>query len=933
MSQLGERIGPLSPEQRARFEALLMKRAVAAATEERIPRRDASAPCSLSFAQQRLWFLDQLEPNSSAYNMPLAARLSGPLDATALERSLKEVVRRHEVLRTTFPSVAGEPVQRVEPVPARVLALVDLGGLAEPEQEVELHRLLAEEVRRPFDLARGPLLRARLLRLTEKHHVLALTIHHIVSDGWSMGVLFRELAALYAAFADARPSPLPELPCQYADYAAWQRVQLRGESLERPVAYWKRRLHGAPALLELPTDFPRPPVLRSRGTGLGVALDAGLSQALRDLSRREGATLFMTLLAAFQALLSRLSGHEDIVVGSPIAGRSRTEVEGLIGFFVNTLPLRTDLSDDPTFRELLGRVRETALDAYTYQNLPFEKLVEELQPERPQSHSPVFQVMFALQNAPRYLLALRDVIIEPLAIDNAGAIFDLSLSLTEVADGIRGRAQYNTDLFEASTVKRLLGHYRTLLAGVVSDPNRRLSELPLLTDDDRRQILVEWNNTQADYPHDCCIQDLFEAQAARTPENVAVVCHKEQLTYRELNERANRLADYLRQLGVGPDTLVGLLLDRSPDMVVAVLSILKAGGAYLPLEPTTPPERLQFMLADVRVGVLLTHLRLAVRLPACEARVICLDALREEIGRNRADDPARCVTPRNLAYVISTSGSTGRPKGVAMPHGPLVNLIAWQLHHSSVGSGERTLQLTTLSFDVAFQEIFATWCAGGTLVLVNEETRRDLNGLPQLLAEQSIARLFLPFVVLQQLAEACGAQELFPESLKEVITAGEQLQVTPAIVRLFNRLPDCTLHNHYGPTEAHVVTAYVLSGPPADWPKLPPIGRPIANCEVYVLDRHLEPVPVGIAGELYIGGVCLARGYVNRPELTAERFVTHAFSSVAGARLYKTGDRARWRSDGTLEFLGRSDHQVKLRGFRIELGEIEATLAQHPQVR
>ncbi|MBV9124651.1 MAG: amino acid adenylation domain-containing protein, partial [Planctomycetes bacterium] len=897
-----------------------------------LQRIEGEGPPPLSFAQQRLWFLDQLEPGHPFYNIPAALRLTGALDVTALERSLAEIVRRHEVLRTTFAVEDGRPVQAIAPELTLSLPVVDLSGLPAAECESEVRRLAWEEAQRPFDLTRGPLERVTLLRLGDREHVLLLTLHHIVADGWSIGICLRELAALYTAFTSGRPSPLPELPIQYADFARWQRQWLQGDILDNQLAYWKERLAGVPAL-ELPTDRPRPAVQTFRGATCSWMLSDKFSRRLQGLSRREGATLYMVLLAAFQALLHRYTGQDDIAVGSPIANRTRAETEGLIGFFVNTLVLRTDLSGNPSFRELLARVREAALGAFAHQDLPFERLVEELQPRRDLSRSPLFQVLFTLQNTPLPQLELPGLKPSLLEVPVETAKFDLSLTLAETGQGLCASLEYNTDLFEAATIRRLLGHWQTLLEDAVADPEKRLSELPLLTEPERHQLLVEWTDTRAAYPQDQYLPRLFEDQAERTPEAVAVAFEGERLTYAELNARANRLAHHLRTLGVGPDVLVGIGMERSVEMVVGLLAVLKAGGAYVPLDPTYPQERLAFMLQDTQARVLLTQERLAGKLPAHAARVICLDPGWETFLPPVDANPAARITPDHLAYVIYTSGSTGQPKGVAMPHRPLVNLIAWQLAHSSAGLRTRTLQFTTLSFDVAFQEIFATWCSGGTLVLVREEARRDLDGLPSLLEEQEIHRLFLPFVALQQLAAACCVQGRFPRCLKEVITAGEQLQITPAIARMFGELPGCTLHNHYGPTESHVVAAFRLSGPPAEWPPLPPIGRPIANSQVYLLDRWLQPVPVGFPGELYIGGTCLARGYLNRPELTDERFVPYPFRDRPGARLYRTGDLARWLPTGELVYLGRTDFQVKVRGFRVEPGEIENVLAQHPAVR
>jgi amino acid adenylation domain-containing protein len=888
----------------------------------------------LSFAQQRLWFLEQLEPGNPLYNTPGALRLKGRLDASALGRALGEVVRRHEILRTTFDAPQGSPVQLIsEPRPVSIPS-VDLSGLNDAEREAEARRLTTAEAQLPFDLTSGPLLRATLLRLGGEEHVLLVTTHHIISDGWSVGVLVRETAELYAAFTGHRPAPLEELRLQYADYAIWQREYLSGERLDSQLAYWRGRLAGLPPALELPADRPRPTVRSTRGEFITLELPVGLTGGLKALSNREGATLFMTLLAAFQTLLSRYAGQEDVAVGVPVANRRRREIEGLIGFFVNTLVMRADLSGDPTFRELLGRVREAALGAYAHQDVPFEMLVEELQPERDLGRTPLFQVMFVLQNVPPYELTLPGLSVEQLEVGSGTAKFDLMLSLEESEGRLRGVFEYSTDLFDEATARRMLDHFATLLEGVVRQPGRRISGLPLLAEEEERQLLVGWNRTAADFPRGRCIHDLFAEQAGRTPDATALVFGDERLSYRELNERANRLAHFLRRTGVGPEAVVAVATGRSAEMAVGVLGVLKAGAAYVPLDPTYPRERLSFMLEDTRACAVLTEEHLAERLPAHAARVVRLDADRGLIDRESGLDPATGATADNLAYVIYTSGSTGRPKAVMMAHRALCNLVAFQLRSSSSGAGRpRTLQFASLNFDVSFQEMFTTWCAGATLVLVGEDVRRDAGELLRVLDEERVERLFLPFVALQHLAEAVEAEGVVPSRLREVITAGEQLKITPQIERLFGKLDGCVLDNHYGPTETHLATMWRLRGDVAGWPKLPPIGEPVSNAQVYALDAHLRPVPPGVIGELYVGGEGLARGYLNRPGQTAERFIPHPFGGAPGARLYKTGDLVRRFADGRLEYVGRGDRQVKVRGYRVEVGEVEATLKLHGDVR
>ncbi|MBI3457316.1 MAG: amino acid adenylation domain-containing protein [Candidatus Rokubacteria bacterium] len=922
MSDLGHRLAGLSPEKRALLERRLMELVAAGAGRQAIPRRGAGLP-RLSFAQERLWFLDRLEPDRAVYNIARAARLRGRLDEGALRQALEAIVGRHEALRTTFAEREGEPAQVIAEAGPVALPVIDLRGGAGAERDGEVRHIAAEEARRPFDLVRGPLLRAALLHLGDEAHVLLLTMHHIVSDGWSLGVLNRELGELYGAFSTGRPARLPELPIQYADYAEWQRRWLQGAVLEAQLAYWRRQLAGAPAVLELPSDRPHPALQTYRGARHVVEFPGTLADGLAALSRRAGVTLFMTLLAGFQALLHRYTGQKDIVVGSPVAARTRTETEGLIGLFVNTLALRADLSGDPTFWELLGRVREVALGAYAHQDLPFEKLVEELNPARDLSRTPVFQVMFQLQNAPLPALALPGLTVSPLKVHSGTAKFDLTLTVDVRERGLRGVVEHNTDLFDGGTIGRMMGHFQRLLAGLVADPSMRVSRLPLLSDTERRQLLVGWNATEAAYPQDACLHELIEEQAEQAPEAVVVVCEGAELTYGELNRRANQLAHSLRGRGVGPEVLVGICLERSLDMVVGVLGVLKAGGAYVPLDPAHPRERLAFLLEDTRAPVLLTQERLVTRLFPHRAHVVCVDADWEEIARQPGTNPAGGVTPDNPAYVIYTSGSTGRPKGVMVPHRALVNFLEAMRNELRLTPEDVLLAVTTLSFDIAGLELFLPLAVGARVEVVSQAVAADGARLAERLGRSGATvlqgtpatwRLLLAagWRGSPHLKALCGGEALSPE-------LADQL------------LDRCgALWNLYGPTETTIWSTLHRvergAGPV-------PIGRPIANTQCYVLDRHLEPVPAGVPGELYVGGAGLARGYLNRLDLTAERFVPDPFRPLPGARLYRTGDMARYRQDGTLEFLGRRDHQVKLRGFRIELGEIETVLAHHSRVR
>ncbi|MES1244348.1 MAG: non-ribosomal peptide synthase/polyketide synthase [Acidobacteriota bacterium] len=900
--------------------------------------REEGAEAPLSYTQEGLWFLHQLEPDD-AYHVPGALRLRGPLRVDVLARTLAEIVRRHEALRTVFHARGGSAVQVVEPPAGFALPVEDLSGLPDaPDAKAEVRRLLDEEACRPFDLETGPLVRARLLRLGPEDHLLSVVMHHIVSDAWSLGVLMRELGAIHGAFSRGEPSPLPELPIQYPDYARWQRSWLSGEVLEREVSHWRRALAGAPELLELPYDRPPAPGMGTRGGRRPAELAPDLYGGLAELARRHGWTTFMALLAGFQALLSRYTGQEDVVVGSPIANRGRLELEGLIGFFTNTLALRLDLSGDPAFRELGRRVRAAALDAYAHPDVPFEKLVQELAPDRHTGRNPLFQTMLVLQKeAARPALSEIEAGLQD--VDTGTAKFDLTLMLAEDQGGAAGVLEYARDLFDAATVDRMVGHLRTLLAGAVEHPGRRLSELPLLTEAERAE-LAAWTRPLVPHPAPLLVHEGVAAQAERTPDAVAVVDGAESLTYAGLMARARSLAVRLRTLGVGPDVPVGLFLERSTDMLAAVLGVLEAGGAYLPLDPTWPADRLRLMLEDAKAPVVVTHGALAEKAPAVGTILQMEETLPVADlpspggpGVRLGEGPG--VRASNLCYLIYTSGSTGRPKGVAMTHAAITAMLQWQQRTSAAKAG-RTLQFTSLSFDVSFQEIFSTLWAGGTLVLVSEDVRRDPSALARLLAEERVERLFLPFVALQQLAMA-GLEGAFPSSLREVMSAGEQLYVTPQVAAMFSRLPGAELHNHYGPSETHAVTWLRLSGDPAAWPERPPIGGPIDHARVYVLDPDLNPVPLGVAGEIWVAGAGLARGYLRRPRLTAERFLPDPFpwaeGWAPGDRMYRTGDLARRRTDGVLEFLGRGDSQVKIRGHRVELFEVETVLARHPAVQ
>src|SRR5689334_703632 len=890
----------------------------------------------MSFAQERLWFLDQFEPESAFYNIPVALGLAGGVNRAALQTSLQQIMKRHEVLRTTFAVLEGQPVQVIHEALPLPLPYRDLSQLSEAERTEELGRLAREQAQTPFDLGRGPLLRALLVQVEAGQHQLLLTLHHIVSDGWSMGLLFEELGRLYEAAVQGREAELPALPIQYADFAQWQRERLAGAELERLLQYWRGQLAGAPAVLELPLDHGRPALQSYRGATQLFEVAEETTQALKRLSQEAGVTLFMTLLAAFKTLLYRYTGQRDVVVGTPIANRNRGELEGLIGFFVNTLVLRTDLGGEPSFRELLKRVRKVTLEAYEHQDLPFEKLVEELQPERHLNHSPLFQVLFSLQNNPTPTSSGEGSKASLKDLENTPKLgtskFDLALFTEEAEHTILVGLEYNTDLFEAGTIDRMASHFQTLLTSIIANPDERISSLEMLRLAEREKILHAWNATDAAYQAQATLHQLFEAQVTRSPDVAAVTMGETTWTYEELNQRANQLAHYLTRSGVKSNARVGVCLKRSLDLILGMLAILKAGAAYVPLDPQYPRERLSFMISDADASFVISDERLAGELPAEDLTIIYLDRDAKEIAQENTENPALIGSANSLAYVIYTSGSTGIPKGVAMAHQPIVNLLSWQNRNSQFPPGMKTLQFASPSFDVSIQEIFSTWLTSGTLIVIPEAERQDVTKWLKVVEESKIERLFLPPVVLQQMAEALEEKTVLP-GLRQIITAGEQLQITEAVVHLFERLNDCSLHNHYGPSESHVATEYVLRGNPNDWPALPPIGTPIANTQIYLLDEHMQPVFIGVPGELYIGGVALAQGYLARPELTAERFLPNPFSKKPGERIYRTGDLARYRADGAIEYLGRIDQQVKLRGFRVELGDVEAVLLRHPAVK
>ncbi len=887
-------------------------------------------PSVLSYAQERMWFLYELEPRSALYNISYVLHLKGPLHIQALEDALSDVIGRHSSLRTTFDTQEGGPLQVINPCVRIPLAVEAIDGfLPEGPDSLVEHPTVKREACAPFDLRRGPVLRAKLFRLHDQDHALVLTMHHIISDGWSMDVLFGELGKAYMARLQDRAPCLEPLSIQYGDYAIWQRHWFKGETRQKQLSYWQKRLKPPLTPLELPTDYQRPAVQTYRGKRLSLILNAALTRQLHELSRQEGKTLFMTLLAAFEVLLHRHSGQEDILVGSPIANRTRKELEPLIGFFVNTLALRGDLSGNPTFRELLGRVENACLGAYENQDLPFEQLVEQLGVERDPSRHPLFQVMFVLQSAEDRRLVLPDVEVECREVATDTAKFDLTLLLEEHGGELAVTAEYNTDLFAADTIRRLLGHYQRLLQGIVSSPDSRLRDLPLLGDDERAQIVERWNQTYCTYPAERCVHELFEEQVARTPDAVAVVYENRQLTYRQLNVRANQLAHYLRQQGIGPGKIVGVCVDRSLDMEIALLGVLKAGGAYVPLDPDYPVERLSLILRDTGTPLVITEYKYVKKMAGCSTGIFCVDRDGSSIQDLPGANLDAIARPDDLAYVIFTSGSTGAPKGVMIEHRAMLNQLWWMRDVLPLTESDRVLQKTAFTFDVSVCELFWPLIAGSKLVFAKPGGHRDPSYLTELIVREEITNLFFVPSMLEAFLQDPKAGTL--GCLRRVICSGEALSCDLR-ERFFECLPHADLYNLYGPTEAAVHASWWNCRDNVDRP-IVPIGRPVANTQLYILDPGLGPVPAGVPGELYIGGTQVARGYLNRPELTRERFVLNPFDRTGRSRLYRTGDLCRFLPDGNIEFLGRLDHQVKIRGFRVELGEVEAALAGHPGVR
>jgi amino acid adenylation domain-containing protein len=978
MDNVSDKKSRLSSAKRALLEQRLRGVSDSSQANRSIPRRPQQESAPLSFAQQRLWFLDQLQPGNSSYNVSRHLRIKGSFDRHALERALDALVERHESLRTVFRVQVNEPVQIIQSAQALPLPFIDLSELGENEREKETARLAGAHADTAFNLVSGPLLATQLIRLAPEDHILFLAVHHIVTDAWSTTLLIRELVTLYEAFRANEPSPLVDLPIQYADFAVWQRQFLQGETLERQLAYWKRQLTGAPAMLELPLDRPRPSVQTFRGDFETFALAADLSGALKDLALQEGATLFMALLAAFQTLLWRHTRQDEIVIGAPIANRTRTETESLVGFFVNTLVMRASIGASMTFRELLRQVKETTLEAYSHQDLPFEKLVEEIQPERSLSHNPLFQVTLSLQNVPQ-AFGLGNFTVDPMGFDSNTTRLDLEAYFWELPEGLMGEFVYSTDLFDRRTIQRLFQRFQILVAGLTRNPDTRVSELPLLTPDEREQLVVGKSVTKTEialpeshgkdagattHGRDAratsdgrdaraasdCIHKFFERQVEQSPQSLAVCYEEEQLSYDELNRRANRLAHHLIKHGAGPEKLIGLCVERSIDLVVSVLGILKSGAAYVPLDPAYPPDRLSLISRDAELTLVLTRQSLAAAFSDSTTAAICLDEQADEIAAAGDQNPELSLDSESIAYVIYTSGSTGTPKGVAVTHRNVARLMTVTAPLFHFSAADVWTLFHSCSFDFSVWEIWGALCYGGRLVIVPYLVSRSPEDFYELLSREKVTILNQTPSAFRQLIQAESNVEksdqrarLSPLSLREVIFGGEALElrtlkpwvdrhgdVRPRLVNMYG-ITETTVHVTYRP----LTTAEVEN----DFASL--IGRPLSDLQVYILDRQQQLAPIGVAGEMYVGGAGVARGYLRRPELTAERFVPDPFSDRPGARLYRTGDLARYLlprevSRGEpgceIEYLGRVDRQVKVRGFRIELGEIESVLAEHETV-
>jgi amino acid adenylation domain-containing protein len=941
MSSIQERIAALSPEQRKLLELRLKQKQINSIT----PRK-ASDTLALSPMQEGLWLAHQLKPDLPLYNESSLFKLTGELDVKALEKSINKIIDRHEILRTSFQVIEDKVTQVVAKELNISLRAIAVTESSETKREAEVKSLVNYYSRQPFNLEQLPLLRSIIITLSEREHLMLVTMHHLISDGWSWGIFCQELAAFY------RGLTLPDLKIQYGDFALWYQENIR-EKITSQLDYWQQQLKDAPPILELPTDYLRPVKQSFKGKRETLIIQTQLTKQLKALSKQENVTTFMLLLAAWKTFLYRYSQQTDILIGTPVANRDRTETENLIGCFINTLVLRSNLDDEPSFLELLQRVKSTTLAAYQHQDVPCEELVKQLNIERAPGINPLFQVMFVYQEAPLLSFDLPDLTITPLPIDNGIAKFDLTLYLEDTKEELIGFLEYSSDLFAENTIKRMLASFQTLLTGILANPDTKISYLPLLTEAETNKLLVEWNNTQKDYRLDICLHQLFEKQVTKTPDAIAVVFEEKSLTYAELNYQANRLAHYLQQLGVGKDILVGICLDRSLEMVVGLLAILKAGGAYVPIDPSYPSERIEFILQDADLKIILTQQHLRETLSSHSAQVICLDTEWEKgiknLSSSFSESQSNLInnsTPDSLAYVIYTSGSTGTPKGAMNTHRGICNRLLWMQETYQLTPDDAVLQKTPFSFDVSVWEFFWTLITGARLVIAKPGGHQDSIYLVKAIAQHNITTIHFVPSMLQVFLEESELDNL--SSLKRVICSGEALSV--ALQEKFFAKLNAELHNLYGPTEAAIDVTYWQCQPDTNLNTVP-IGRPIANTQIYILDKHLQPLPIGVPGELYIGGVGVAKGYLNRPELTKEKFINNPFLEIKSNNrtsstpftsllpysptplLYKTGDLARYLLNGNIEYIGRIDNQVKLRGFRIELGEIETVLTKHPGVR
>ena len=938
----------LTNQKRDLLKLLLNKKGINLQTETILPRPN-SEPAPLSFGQEQLWFLSQIQDNTT-YNLPLALQISGSLNISVLEQVITEIVRRHEILRTNFQQIEGKNLQVIRPEINISLQVINLEQITAKQQLQNVQQLINQEIDKIFNLSEDDLFQSTLYQLNQNSYILLLNMHHIISDGWSIGILLQELSTLYGAYLAGNKSPLPDLQIQYADYAIWQKEKFTSEIREKQLNYWKQQLADIPPLLELPTDKPRPPIQSFRGGIWEFSINSNLSQKIRTLTQQSDATLFMTMLAAFVILLYRCSGQDDILIGSPMAGRNRQEIQSLIGYFVNTVVLRTKLTGNPNFREILNQVRQVATDAHNYQDIPYNQVVEALNPQRNLSYNPVFQILFDLQHSLTDKLQLPGLTLQPFLGEHSTSKFDLSLIIEDRGTELIGAWEYSSDLFTQEAISRITENFQTLLNGIVNNPETPINQLPIISAFEQQQILEKWNNTQQDYPESFCIHELFTQQVIKTPDAIAVKFGNQQLTYTQLNQKANQLANYLQNCGVTSEVLVGLYLERSLDILIAILAILKAGGAYLPLDPKYPQTRLTDILNDSQVSIILTQEKLLTSLSSplprgetpltpYQGKIILLDTDLTIISQQNIETPISAIKPDNLAYVIYTSGSTGKPKGVMITHQNIVNHATSIIDKYQINSHDRILQFTTFIFDVAAEEIFPAWLSGATLIICPQEMVTNLIEFSQFLAQESLTVVNLPTPYWQEwVLEIDRKVSQIPDSLRLVITGSDQ--VLPEKLALWQKLvtekrQNIQWINAYGLTETTITsTVYQL---PVNYQlnttHSVPIGRPIANTEIYILDQNLQPVPIGIPGELHIGGAGLARGYLNRKQLTNEKFISNPISSSKSSRLYKTGDLARYLPDGNIEFLGRIDYQVKIRGFRIELGEIEAVLAQHPLVK